>query len=380
MAQGTVKWFNAEKGYGFIAQDDGAGDVFVHYSAIEAAGFRTLEANQRVEFEVDQGQRGREAQRVRALVVGGPALELHEHHVPHKLVRWHGIDRDAEEKFPAPAAEFGVQIYLGSADGAAETDESVLRLLHELGAELGERPPPIVGSWFRGFRAKAKKTVTSDQFLDLAARVERALELKAIDAPQAQVDAAEAGAAADLIRSLEGQQNALVQIGSLLLVKVDGNLVVRNLTQRELAFIQRNPGSAANAKDILERLQGLSTEDLRTAALDGPSGKVIPLPVPERGTATLTGRVWVSGDQRSLAVTNAGAVPVRNVRAIVEGPDDQHGIRISEDDMLSLLMPGQSAMLDLVGNGSAHPVNVALRGEGPVGEAVECVVQVDVQH
>ena len=67
MAQGTVKRFNAEKGFGFIAQDGGEGDVFVHYSEIVGKGFRTLEENQRVEFEIGQGQKGPQAQQVRAI-------------------------------------------------------------------------------------------------------------------------------------------------------------------------------------------------------------------------------------------------------------------------------------------------------------------------
>ena len=65
MAQGTVKWFNAEKGFGFIAQDGGGPDVFVHYSNIAASGYRSLEENQRVEFEVTQGQKGPQAEQVR---------------------------------------------------------------------------------------------------------------------------------------------------------------------------------------------------------------------------------------------------------------------------------------------------------------------------
>jgi CspA family cold shock protein len=65
MAQGTVKWFNGEKGFGFIAQDNGGPDVFVHYSAIDASGFRSLEENQRVEFDVTQGQKGPQAEHVR---------------------------------------------------------------------------------------------------------------------------------------------------------------------------------------------------------------------------------------------------------------------------------------------------------------------------
>ena len=67
MAQGTVKWFNAEKGFGFIAQEGGGDDVFVHFSAIQSSGYRTLEENQRVEYDVAQGQKGLEAQNVRPL-------------------------------------------------------------------------------------------------------------------------------------------------------------------------------------------------------------------------------------------------------------------------------------------------------------------------
>lgn len=67
MAQGTVKWFNAEKGFGFIAPEDGSADVFVHYSEIQGNGFRTLGENQKVEFEVGEGAKGPQAQQVRAI-------------------------------------------------------------------------------------------------------------------------------------------------------------------------------------------------------------------------------------------------------------------------------------------------------------------------
>ena len=67
MAQGTVKWFNGEKGFGFIAPDGGAEDVFVHYSAISGGGYRSLEENQRVEFDVEQGNKGPQAVNVTAV-------------------------------------------------------------------------------------------------------------------------------------------------------------------------------------------------------------------------------------------------------------------------------------------------------------------------
>jgi CspA family cold shock protein len=62
-----VKWFNADKGYGFIAPDDGTADVFVHHSAIEADGYRSLQENQRVEFNVTRGAKGPQAEQVRAI-------------------------------------------------------------------------------------------------------------------------------------------------------------------------------------------------------------------------------------------------------------------------------------------------------------------------
>ena len=67
MVTGTVKWFNGDKGFGFITQDGGGADVFAHFSAIETSGFRSLEENQRVEFEVTQGPKGPQAASIRPL-------------------------------------------------------------------------------------------------------------------------------------------------------------------------------------------------------------------------------------------------------------------------------------------------------------------------
>jgi len=67
MATGTVKWFNSDKGFGFIAPDDGSADVFAHFSAIQASGYRNLEEAQKVEFDTEQGPKGPQATNIRPL-------------------------------------------------------------------------------------------------------------------------------------------------------------------------------------------------------------------------------------------------------------------------------------------------------------------------
>jgi cold shock protein len=67
MATGTVKWFNSEKGYGFITPDDGGKDLFVHFSAIEGDGYKSLNESQKVEYESTTGQKGPQANKVRPL-------------------------------------------------------------------------------------------------------------------------------------------------------------------------------------------------------------------------------------------------------------------------------------------------------------------------
>ena len=74
MTTGVVKWFNAEKGFGFISPEDGSADVFAHFSAINSGGFRSLEENQRVQFEVQQGPKGLQAANIKVLPHQAPRI------------------------------------------------------------------------------------------------------------------------------------------------------------------------------------------------------------------------------------------------------------------------------------------------------------------
>lgn len=67
MQTGTVKWFNNTKGYGFILSDNGGGDIFAHYSAIDMDGYKTLKAGQSVQFEAEQGPKGLHAKKIQAV-------------------------------------------------------------------------------------------------------------------------------------------------------------------------------------------------------------------------------------------------------------------------------------------------------------------------
>jgi hypothetical protein len=114
------------------------------------------------------------------------------------------------------------------------------------------------GSWFGRSFARSKKALTSQGVKDTMTRAERALEMQALHIPQAQIDAMQADAAAKLIAALEATPSALVQIGSVFLLKVDGTPIVRNLTQMELSYLEHNKHLYRSPKDALEELGRVS--------------------------------------------------------------------------------------------------------------------------
>jgi cold shock CspA family protein len=313
MAQGTVRWFNPDKGYGFIAVDGGK-DVFVHFSAIQADGYRTLKEGDRVEFEITQSDRDTEAD----LVVVGAGISEHETvgSVEAELVatlagqRSRGDDLagiessqpmdfldaktkaeyaqavdDLERTFADMSSETGVypafqvslaisshdaiarrhalpiSIFLSSPINADMIESAIVEAVASLGFEVDIKKPPIIGSWFRVMLGRSREALTSDAVAEIALRLERAIEIQALHKPQADIDWSQADGVAKLIAALEGQPNALIQIGSVFLVKVDGVTAVRNLSQRELAFLQSNSRILTTPKEFLNALDDFAKDE-----------------------------------------------------------------------------------------------------------------------
>ena len=292
---GTVKWFNNEKGYGFIAADGGP-DVFVHHSAIRAHGFRTLAEGDRVEFDVDADSGHVRAVRPARVGGGEPARDRgsagdgrSDLGVPGETTaiapaaarRGLAAARDLalsgrRRLVQAPTSADGrtmpIAVYLSSEVNASEVELAVVGLLDQVDVDITEALPPVISSWFGLMLGRLRHWSSSAQAEEVAARIERALTVRLLEQPQADVDAKQAEAVARLMTALEKQESACIQVGSLFLLKVDGTLVVRNLTPGELSFLARHPSTLATPRQVLDVLERLVTQPAGPAAPDqGPS-------------------------------------------------------------------------------------------------------------
>ena len=153
-----------------------------------------------------------------------------------------------------------ISVYLGNEEGAADVEVALAALLASIGCELSADGPAVIGSWFRRFVGRTEKIAESDDLAYALTRIERALELRTLDKPQSDVDWAQANSVATLIGALQAQPNALIQIGSLFLIKVDGTIAVRNLSQRELAFLERNSGMLTSPQKFLSALDRFAND------------------------------------------------------------------------------------------------------------------------
>jgi hypothetical protein len=150
-------------------------------------------------------------------------------------------------------------------DTVDNVQAAVHQILEESSFESVYETPEVWGSWFKRLFARSKEVLTSQQAKDNLSRVERALEMQALHVPQSYIDAAQSDGVAKLISSLYNTPNALIQIGSVLLIKVDGTPVVRNLTQVELSYLERNRHLYKSPKDALEELSRIGSDPNRFA-------------------------------------------------------------------------------------------------------------------
>ena len=158
-----------------------------------------------------------------------------------------------------------VTIYLSDGEAHHEVQSVVTDLLSQFGFEVVNVLPPVRGSWYRAFVARLRHAATSDELADRLQRVERGIELHLLHKKQAEIDSLQGEAVAKLLTALESTPSALIQIGSVLLVKVDGVPAVRNLTQQELIYLERNPSLLRNPAAILDALQEANQASLPLA-------------------------------------------------------------------------------------------------------------------
>jgi cold shock CspA family protein len=309
---GTVKWFNADKGYGFIAPDGGGGDVFVHFSAIQTEGYRTLAEGDRVEFEIvdrdgkqaaeklvpisaSAGNTGEGSVRPSSGTAENPKVSASSGQVQsqygvssalrsdgerarsaagqYEVVSYSRFDNallvllDAPSEIsdgdlePSPVEAFiDVNAYLGTEDSVRA--ESVFQAIDTVARLLGyEGPYDEVlehGSIFRRATAKLRKGLDSDEAMRYRAKLEQAVELIALGERQAKVNHAEALAVSAALGSLSDISSACLLVGSTLIVKFtdpQGPIVlVRPLSALELRTLERFPGIQRDPRNAIETL------------------------------------------------------------------------------------------------------------------------------
>lgn len=159
-----------------------------------------------------------------------------------------------------------VRIYLEGGIDPEGVESAVIDLLEAYGFMVEDRNPPVMGSWFGELRVKAKGSNLSVD--DQLAKLAQAIEFPGLDRPQSEVDLNQAEAVRRLLSALATEENALIQSGSIFIIKIDGNIIVRNLTQLELTYCNRNPALFKNPRKALDALQrGLA--DHHASSADG---------------------------------------------------------------------------------------------------------------
>ncbi|MFI7453675.1 hypothetical protein ACIBQX_39715 [Nonomuraea sp. NPDC049714] len=188
-----------------------------------------------------------------------------------------GPDEDVLAALREALQPRGTQIGFAYLDDSASAPavEAALRQLGEaFGWEVTAHSKPLQGSWFRRFRLKAKDLAMSADAKEIAEELRRAAELRALHGVQAQNDGVQAQAAATLIQALDGTEQAVVLVGSVLVIKDSGRLAVRTLTQRQLIYLERSTDMTQPSRvlEALERYGAAADDPPPKRSRDLPAG------------------------------------------------------------------------------------------------------------
>jgi hypothetical protein len=165
-------------------------------------------------------------------------------------------------RLPEPVAtDLEVSVYLGDGQDARSVEDALIGLLDEVGFNALAFEPPVIGSWFRKFTARAGRYTDHLSVHQAAAELERKLRIEVFDKQQAAIDNQQATGAAALIAALQGEDRACIRVGSLLVIKVDGLVMVDNLTQYQLAWLERNLTLLRDPEGLLKGLESLPSRE-----------------------------------------------------------------------------------------------------------------------
>jgi hypothetical protein len=168
----------------------------------------------------------------------------------HQLSQWlHHVDADQ----PTTA-----MIYLAEDADTTGVEAATEKVIRAYGLAVAERLPVVRGSWFRRLRLTMRAWAGSEDAKALLADLEYAARVRIVLEPAAAVDEKKGNAVAALITSLQGQETAVVMIGSIMVLKMNGVLVVRDLTPHELAYMARNPGLIRDPETLLAELESVT--------------------------------------------------------------------------------------------------------------------------
>lgn len=279
MERGKVKWFNAEKGFGFIERESGKENIFVHFSSISMDGYKTLEEGTEVCFDVVEGSTGLQVTDIQFVMTdsgGGQSctsnvivmpvtskeLELHPSYTSYKDSKFLRDEKLMDDILTAAENRWielfnskneikrciPVRIYLSDPVpdemGLFQLQVLVDRFLESISFSKHFVSPDKRGSWFKKFIYQSKEILKQEEIQERLCKAEKALQLIYVEKPQAETTKLQAESIAAILTSINNVPNACLQIGNILLVKVtkDGecSIITKTLSVKQLLVLEEN--------------------------------------------------------------------------------------------------------------------------------------------